>query len=75
MFEILSTVYKELYDDGPITIDDQMVVVKTLNGISAWRLAEMINKYPTLKKSWESFLIDYNVCFSNEQEVDDDIPF
>jgi hypothetical protein len=73
---------KELYDDGPVTIDyiftqeDQQKIVRRLNEISAWRLQEMIVNYPTLKKSWESFLIDYHICLSNEPpEEYDDIPF
>ena len=72
----------ELYDDGPVSIDDiftqedQQKIVRRLNEISAWRLQEMIVKYPTLKKSWESFLIDYHICLSNEPaEEHDDIPF
>jgi hypothetical protein len=73
---------EDLYDDGPISIDDiftqedQQKIVRRLNEISAWRLQEMISKYPTLKKSWESFLIDYHICLSNEPpEEHDDIPF
>jgi len=72
----------ELYDDGPVSIDDiftqedQQKIVRRLNEISAWKLQEMIVKYPTLKKSWESFLIDYHICLSNEPvEEHDDIPF
>jgi len=72
----------ELYDDGPVSIDDiftqedQQKIVRRLNEISAWKLQEMISKYPTLKKSWESFLIDYHICLSNEPpEEHDDIPF
>jgi hypothetical protein len=73
---------EDLYDDGPVSIDDiftqedQQKIVRRLNEISAWRLQEMISKYPTLKKSWESFLIDYHICLSNEPpEEHDDIPF
>lgn len=72
---------KDLYDDGPVviddifSIDDQNNTVRRLNEISPWRLPEMLKKYPTLKKSWEIFLIDYHICLSNEPEDQDDIPF
>ena len=65
----------DMYDDGPITIDDQQIIYKTINKISPWRLAEMLRKYPALTKSWEAFIIDYNICLSNEMEEEDDIPF
>jgi|LauGreDrversion4_2_1035121.scaffolds.fasta_scaffold1572090_2 hypothetical protein len=74
-----------LYDDGPVTIQDifpdsdldrQQDIAKRLNEISTWRLSEMIKKYPALAKSWEYFLIDYHICLSNEViEENDDIPF
>jgi len=65
----------ELYDDGPVTIDDPIVAYKTFNKVSWWRLKDMVKKYPTLQKSWEAFIIDYNVCLSNEIDEKDDIPF
>lgn len=65
----------ELYDDGPVTIDDPIVAYKTFNKVSWWRLKDMVKKYPTLQKSWEAFIIDYNVCLSNEIDDEDDIPF
>jgi hypothetical protein len=63
------------YDDSPITIDDPIVAYKTFNKVSWWQLKDMIKKYPALQKSWEAFIIDYNVCLANEQEEYDDIPF
>jgi len=65
----------DLYDDGPITIDDPIVAYKTFNHVSWYRLTDMVKKYPTLQKSWEAFIIDYNVCLANEIRDDDDIPF
>jgi hypothetical protein len=65
----------ELYDDGPITIDDPIIAHKTFHQVSHYRLKEMCAKYPALRKSWEAFIIDYNVCLSNEIDEDDDIPF
>ena len=36
----------------------------------------MVEKYPALRKSWEAFIIDYNVCLANEwSNEQDDIPF
>jgi hypothetical protein len=55
----------ELYDDGPITIDDPIIAYKSFRQVSHYRLKEMCEKYPALRKSWEAFIIDYNVCLSN----------
>ena len=73
---------KDIYDDGPVTIHDifsienQNNILQRLREIDAWRLNAMVQKYPTLKKSWEIFLIDYHICLSNEPpEEHDDIPF
>lgn len=65
------------YDDGPITIDDPIVFYKTFNQVSWTRLKQMIERFPAMKKSWESFIIDYNVCLATitEEEKYDDIPF
>jgi hypothetical protein len=65
----------DLYDDGPITIVDTIVAYKTFNQVSWYRLKDMVKKYPTLQKSWEAFIIDYNVCLANELRDEDDIPF
>lgn len=65
-----------MYDDGPITIDDPIVRYKTFDAVSWYRLKDMVEKYPALQKSWEAFIIDYNVCLANEwSNEQDDIPF
>ncbi len=65
------------YDDGPITIDDPIVHYKTFNSVNWYRLKEMIERWPTMRKSWEAFIIDYNVCLSQltAEDKQDDIPF
>ena len=66
-----------LYDDGPVTIDDPMIRYKTFNDVSWTRLKEMIERWPAMRKSWEAFIIDYNLCLSHQlsEEETDDIPF
>ena len=66
-----------LYNDGPITIDDPIVAYKTFNEVSWIRLKEMTERWPAMRKSWEAFIIDYNVCLSQirSEESFDDIPF
>ena len=66
-----------LYDDGPVTIDDPMIRYKTFDAVSWIRLKEMIERWPAMRKSWEAFIIDYNMCLSHQlsEEETDDIPF
>lgn len=73
----LTKVLVDEYDDGPVTINDPIVAYKTFRQVSHHRLVQMCEKYPALRKSWEGFIIDYNVCLSQEisEEQDDDIPF
>ena len=68
---------RELYDDGPITIDDIPFDHQCFNKVSQWRLKQMIKRWPAMQKSWEAFIIDYHVCLSTlqEEENKDDIPF
>jgi hypothetical protein len=65
------------YDDGPIIIDDPIVHYKTFDQVSWYRLKQMIERWPAMRKSWESFIIDYNVCLATitVEEKDDDLPF
>ena len=65
------------YDDGPITIDDPVVEYKTFEQVSWWRLKQMIERWPAMHKSWQAFIIDYNVCLATlrSEEENDDIPF
>ena len=65
------------YDDGPITVDDPIVEYKTFEQVSWWRLKQMIERWPAMHKSWEAFIIDYNVCLAilRSEEENDDIPF
>jgi hypothetical protein len=66
------------YDDGPITIDHPIVCYKRFDQVSWYRLKQMIERWPTMRKSWEAFIIDYNVCLAaitEEEKKDDDIPF
>jgi hypothetical protein len=65
------------YDDGPVTIDDYIVEYKTFEQVSWWRLKQMLERWPAMRKSWEAFIIDYNVCLATlrSEETDDDIPF
>jgi len=65
------------YDDGPITLDDPIVEYKTFEQVSWWRLKQMIERWPAMHKSWEAFIIDYNVCLATlrSEEENDDIPF
>ena len=72
-----SQIELDLYDDGPITIDDPIVKYKTFSQVNWIRLRTMIERWPAMRKSWEAFIIDYNVCLAtlNEEEQDDDIPF
>ena len=66
-------------DDGPITIDDPIVCYKRFDQVSWYRLQQMIKRWPAMRKSWEAFIIDYNVCLATiteeEKHADDDIPF
>lgn len=71
----LEKAFSDSYDDGPITIEDPIVAYKTFRQVSHHRLVQMCEKYPALRKSWEGFIIDYNVCLSNEINYEDDIPF
>jgi hypothetical protein len=72
---LLPEMFIDVYDDGPITIEDPIVAYKTFRQVSHSRLKDMCAKYPALQKSWEAFIIDYNVCLSNEIDEDNDIPF
>ena len=65
------------YDDGPVTIDDYVVEYKTFEQVSWWRLKQMLERWPAMRKSWEAFIIDYNVCLATlrAEEDNDDIPF
>lgn len=65
------------YDDGPVTIDDYIVEYKTFEQVSWWRLKQMLERWPAMRKSWEAFIIDYNVCLAalRAEEKNDDIPF
>lgn len=68
----------DYYDDGPITIDDPIVQYKTFDQVSWYRLKPMIERWPAMRKSWEAFIIDYNMCLAalrSEETSDDDIPF
>ena len=67
----------DYYDDGPITIDDLFVQYKTFDNVSWFRLKQMIERWPAMRKSWEAFIIDYNVCDATirAEETNDDIPF
>lgn len=68
---------RDYYDDGPVTIDD-IVEYKTFEQVSWWRLKQMLERWPAIRKSWEAFIIDYNVCLATlreEDEDEDDIPF
>ena len=66
-----------MYDDGPVTIDDPIVEYKTFEQVSWWRLKQMLERWPAMRKSWEAFIIDYNVCLATLRTEDDndDIPF
>ena len=65
------------YDDGPITVDDPIVELKTFEQVSWWRLKQMVERWPAMHKSWQAFIIDYNVCLATlrSEEDNDDIPF
>ena len=65
------------YDDGPITVDDPIVEYKTFEQVSWWRLKQMLERWPAMHKSWQAFIIDYNVCLATlrSEEDNDDIPF
>ena len=67
----------DYYDDGPVSIDDPIVEYKTFEQVSWWRLKQMIERWPAMRKSWEAFIIDYNVCLATlrSEEENDDIPF
>lgn len=70
-------VLSDYYDDGPITIDDPIVKYKTFNQVSWTRLKTMIERWPAMRKSWQAFIIDYNMCLATllTEEDKDDIPF
>ena len=65
------------YDDGPVTIDDPVVEYKTFEQVSWWRLKQMIERWPAMHKSWQAFIIDYNVCLATlrSEEENDDVQF
>lgn len=65
------------YDDGPVNINDPVVEYKTFEQVSWWRLKQMLERWPAMHKSWEAFIIDYNVCLATlrTEEDNDDIPF
>lgn len=67
----------DYYDNGSRAIDFYTVGYKTFEQISWWRLKEMLERWPSMRKSWEAFIIDYNVCLSTlkAEEDNDDIPF
>ena len=68
---------RDYYDDGPVTIDDPIVEYRTFEQVSWWRVKQMIERWPAMRKSWEAFIIDYNVCLATlrEEDKDNDIPF
>ena len=41
----------DYYDDGPITINDPFVQYKTFDQVSWYRLKEMIERWPAMRKS------------------------
>ena len=69
----------DLYDDSPITIEDIPLYDQNFNRVHWWRLKQMIERWPAMKKSWEHFIIDYNMCLATmlaeEKAEEDDIPF
>jgi len=54
-----------------------MISHKTFDQVSWLRLKEMIERWPAMRKSWEAFIIDYNICLAHiySEEDTDDIPF
>lgn len=67
----------DLYDDGPVDMDYVPEEYRTFERISWYRLKQMIERWPAMRKSWEAFIIDYHMCLSTlqEEEEKDDIPF
>lgn len=57
------------------SIDEQTDIRRLLNTVLPWQLSEMITKYPALKSSWNTFIMNYNMCLAAEPEQFDDIPF
>lgn len=50
-----------------ITLDQQAAVLLELMNIRPYDLARMIEKYPALQKSWESFIINYHICLTDKE--------
>jgi hypothetical protein len=44
--------------------DKQNALCQELNEINAYRLYWMLEKCPTLRNSWNAFVIDYKLCSS-----------
>jgi hypothetical protein len=55
--------------------EEQNAIVRSLWQIEVWRLRSMMEKYPTLKNSWQTFLTTYNICLSNEIKEDYDTDY
>ena len=67
----------DLYDDGPVDINDIPKDYQTFNKVSWYRLKQMIERWPAMRKSWEAFIVDYHMCDATlrSEELNDDIPF
>jgi len=65
------------YEDGPVSITDIPTKYQSFNRVNWFRLEQMIERWPAMRKSWEAFIIDYNMCLSTleAEELNDDIPF
>ena len=65
------------YDDGPVSITDIPAEYQSFNRVNWFRLEQMIERWPAMRKSWEAFIIDYHMCLSTleAEELNDDIPF
>jgi hypothetical protein len=61
----IKDVLHEMYDDDSWDIDKQAKYLETYK-IDAIKLGRMCEKFPGLQKSWEQFIIMYELCRSED---------
>lgn len=61
----IKDVLHEMYDDDTWDIDKQAKYLETYK-IDPIKLGRMCDKFPGLQKSWEQFIIMYELCRSED---------
>lgn len=54
-----------------VSFDDQFALYKQINQLDIVQMTTMLKQYPALLLSWESFLIHYNLCLTEDRQTND----